>query len=74
MIFGNSILINFFTVKVSGYDVLGDLQISFPLFFCTKNSPNDIISGNVDGEVEKVGKLMKMRFFYYKDTLHFFLE
>jgi hypothetical protein len=66
MIFGNSILINFFTVKVSGYDVLGDLQISFPLFFCTKNSPNDIISGNFDGEVEKVGKLMKMRFFTIK--------
>jgi hypothetical protein len=27
-----SILINFFTVKVSGYDVLSDLKISFPLF------------------------------------------
>ena len=30
----NSIQINFFTVKVSGYDVIiGELQISFPLFF-----------------------------------------
>ena len=30
---------------------LGDLQISFPLFFLyTKNSSNDIISGNFDSE------------------------
>jgi hypothetical protein len=29
---------------------LGELQISFPLFFCTKNSANDLISGNFDSE------------------------
>jgi hypothetical protein len=29
---------------------LGELQISFPLFFCIKNSPNDLISGNFDSE------------------------
>jgi hypothetical protein len=48
---------------------LGELQISFPLFFCIKNSPNDIISGNFDGE-----KVDQDEVFYYKDTLHFFLE
>jgi hypothetical protein len=40
---------------------LGELQISFPLFFCTKNSPNDNISGTLT-----VKKLMKMRFFTIK--------
>ena len=49
---------------------LGELQISFPLFcFCTKNSPNDIISGNFDNE-----KVDQHEVFYYKDTLHFFFE
>jgi hypothetical protein len=48
---------------------LGEMQISFPLFFCTKDSPNDIISGNFDSE--KVGQDEVL---YYKDTLHFFLE
>jgi hypothetical protein len=49
---------------------LGELQISFPLFFCTKNSPNDIISGNFDSE-----KVDQDEVFYYKDTLqHFFSE
>ena len=48
---------------------LGELQISFSLVFCTKNSPNDIISGNFDSEeVDQDG------IFYYKDTLHFFFE
>ena len=42
---------------------LGELQISFPLFFCTKNSPNDIISGNFDSEVDQD------EVFYYKDTV-----
>jgi hypothetical protein len=48
---------------------LGELQISFPLFFCTKNSPNDIISGNIDSE-----KVDQDEVFYCKDTLHFFSE
>jgi hypothetical protein len=49
---------------------LGELQISFPLFFCTKNSPNDIISGNFDSE-----KVDQDEVFYYEDTLqHFFSE
>jgi hypothetical protein len=33
------------------------------------NSPNDIISGNFDSE-----KVDQDGIFYYKDTLHFFLE
>jgi hypothetical protein len=48
---------------------LGELQISFPLFFCTKNSPNDLISRNFDSE-----KIDQDEVFYYKDILHFFLE
>jgi hypothetical protein len=48
---------------------LGELQISFPLVFCTKNSPNDIIFRNFD--IEKVGQ---DEVFYYKDILHFFSE
>jgi hypothetical protein len=40
---------------------LGELQISFPLFFCTKNSPNDLISGNFDSE-----KVDQDEVFYYK--------
>jgi hypothetical protein len=39
------------------------------LCFFTKNSPNDIISGNFDSE-----KVDQDEVFYYKDTLHFFLE
>ena len=42
------ILINFFTVKVSSFDVI--LQISFLLLFYSENSPDDIISGNIDTE------------------------
>ena len=54
----NPILINFFTVKVSGYDVI-TIGMNFScFFFCTKNSPNDIISGTLT-----VKKLIKMRFF-----------
>jgi hypothetical protein len=45
---------------------LGELQISFPLFFFTKNSTNDIISGNFDSE-----KVDQDEVFYYKDTFHF---
>jgi hypothetical protein len=49
---------------------LGELQINFPLlFFCTKISPDDIISINFDSE-----KVDQDEVFYYKDTLHFFLE
>jgi hypothetical protein len=48
---------------------LGELQIKFPLVFFTKNSPNDIISGNFDSE-----KVDQDEVFYCKDTLHFFLE
>jgi hypothetical protein len=48
---------------------LGELQISFPLFFCTKNAPNNIISGNFNGE-----KVDQDEVFYYKYLLHFFLE
>ena len=40
---------------------LGELEISFPLFFYSKNSSNDITSGNVSSE-----KLIKMRFFTMK--------
>ena len=29
---------------------LGEWQISFSFVFCTKNSPNDLISGNFDSE------------------------
>jgi hypothetical protein len=65
----NLILINFFTVKVSGYDVIRWI-------FGTKNkgklicnSPNDIISGNSDSE-----KVDQDGIFYYKDVLHFFFE
>jgi hypothetical protein len=48
---------------------LGELRISFPYVFCTKNSPNDIISGKFDSE-----KVDQDEVFYYKDILHFFLE
>jgi hypothetical protein len=48
---------------------LGELQISFPLFFCIKNPPNDLISRNFDSE-----KIDQDEVFYYKDILHFFLE
>ena len=48
---------------------LGELQISFPLFFLLKNSPDDIISGNFDSE-----KVDQDGIFYYKDILQFFLE
>jgi hypothetical protein len=48
---------------------LGELQISFALFCCTKNSPNDIKSRNFDSE-----KVYQDEFFYYKDILHFFSE
>jgi hypothetical protein len=40
---------------------LGELQISFPLFFCTKNSPNDIISGTLT-----VKKLINISYFVIK--------
>jgi hypothetical protein len=36
---------------------------------CTKNSPNDIISGKFGSEKVDQGEV-----FYYKDILHFFLE
>jgi hypothetical protein len=39
------------------------------LFFCTKNSTDDIISGNLNSE-----KVDQDEVFYYKDTLHFFSE
>ena len=59
------ILINFFTVKVSGYDVIRWI-------FGTKNkgklicnSPNDIISGIFDSE-----KVDQDGIFYYKDLLY----
>jgi hypothetical protein len=62
----NLILINFFTVKVSGYDVIRWI-------FGTKNkgklicnSPNDIISGKFDSE-----KVDQDGISYYKDILHF---
>ena len=65
----NLILVNFFTVKVSGYDVIRWI-------FGTKNkgklicnSPNDIISVNFDSE-----KVDQDKIFYYKDILHFFFE
>jgi hypothetical protein len=48
---------------------LAELQISFPLFFCTKNSPNGIISGNFDSE-----KVDQDGIFLLKGILHFFLE
>ena len=48
---------------------LGELQINFPYVFCTKSSPNDLISGNFDRE-----KVDQDDVFYYKDTLHFFSE
>jgi hypothetical protein len=61
------ILINFFTVQVSGYDV-----IVIRWIFGTKNkgklicnSPNHIISGNFDSE-----KVDQDGIFYYKDILH----
>ena len=38
---------------------LGELQISFPFFFCTKNSP--IMTSYL--EILTVKKLTKMRFF-----------
>jgi hypothetical protein len=63
------LLINFFTVKVSRYDVIRWI-------FGTKNkgklicnSPNDIISANFDSE-----KVDQDGIFYYKDILHFVLE
>jgi hypothetical protein len=63
------ILINFFTVKISSYDVNRWI-------FGTKNkgkknfnSPNDIISAHFD--IEKVDQ---DGIFYYKDILHFFFE
>jgi hypothetical protein len=62
-------LINFSTVKVSGYDVIRWIENFFPFVFCTKNSSIDIITGNFDSE-----KVDQDDFFYYKDTLHFFLE
>ena len=37
--------------------------------FCTKNSPDDIISGNFDSE-----KVDQDEGFYCNDILHFFLE
>jgi hypothetical protein len=48
---------------------LGELQITFPLFLCTNNLPNDIISGNFDSE-----KVDQDEVFYYKNILHFFFE
>ena len=48
---------------------LGELQISFPLFF----SPKIHLMTSYP-ETSTVKKLTKMRFFYYKDILHFFLE
>jgi hypothetical protein len=63
------LILNFFTVKVSGYDVIR-------LIFGTKNkgklisnSPNDIISGNFDSE-----KVDQDGIFYHKDILNFFFE
>jgi hypothetical protein len=61
----NLVLINFFTVKVSGYDVI-------KWIFGTKNkgklicnSRNEIISGNLDSEKVDQGGI-----FYYKDKSH----
>jgi hypothetical protein len=48
---------------------LGELEMSLPLFFCPKNWPRDLISGNFDSE-----KVYHDEVFYYKDTLHLFLE
>ena len=48
---------------------LGELQISFPLFFIPK-----IHQMTSYPETLTVKKLIKMRFFYYKDTLHFLLR
>jgi hypothetical protein len=62
-------LINFFTVKVSGYDVITRIAYYFSFLFSTENSPNDIKFGHFDGE-----KVDQDEFFYYKDTLHFFSE
>jgi hypothetical protein len=63
------VVFHFFTVKVSGYDVIR-------LIFDTKNkgqlicnSPNDIICVNFGSE-----KVDQDGIFYYKDTLHFFYE
>jgi hypothetical protein len=48
-------------VKVSGYDVIGELQISFPLFFVPK-----IHLMTSYPETSTVKKLMKMWFFTIK--------
>jgi hypothetical protein len=48
---------------------LGELQISFPLFFIPK-----IHQMTSYPETLTVKKLIKMRVFYYKDTLHFLLR
>jgi hypothetical protein len=47
---------------------LGELQIIFPLFFVPKIHLRTS-SGNFDSE-----KVDQDEVFYYKDTLHFFLE
>jgi hypothetical protein len=52
----NLILINFFTLKVSGYDVIRWIFNEGKLI-C--NSPNDIISENIDSEkVDKDGDFL----------------
>ena len=48
---------------------LCELQISFPVLFVTKNSPDYIISGNFDSE-----KVDQDEVFYYKDMLHSILS
>ena len=47
---------------------MGELQISFPLFFVPKIHPMTS-SGNFDSE-----NVDQDEVFYYKDMLHFFLE
>jgi hypothetical protein len=65
----NLILINFFTVKVSGYDVIRWIFGTKNKGKLISNSPNDIISGNSDSE-----KVDQDGIFYYKDVLHFFFK
>ena len=55
-IFIVKIFINFSLIKFPDMMSLGELQISFPLFSCSKNSPCDLISTIFISE-----KLMKMR-------------